>query len=181
MGLQAIINVGYAHTIKYKLINCSWTVVSWMVAVGNGPHFQRNLFLHTLARWFLLGIASLAINLVMLHVKPAADATWEHIDNVLSIYDESECGLVFGATAVILLVYYIYHGYTTPVGLISELLYTPYIKKFNNNVLSLALTLATRITGKQNVLILGVTGFESCEVVYAAFRPSSRLANQWET
>ena len=100
----------------------------------------------------------------------------ESIDNVLSIYDESECGLVFGASLP--LYYYIYHGYTTPVGLISELLYTPYIKTFNNDVLSLALTLATRITGKQNVLILGVTGFESCEVAYAVFRTSSRLANQ---
>ena len=28
MGLQALINVSYTHTIKYKLINCSWTVVS---------------------------------------------------------------------------------------------------------------------------------------------------------
>ena len=44
MGLQAIINVGYAHTIKDKFINCSWTVVSSMAAVGKGPHFlQKNL------------------------------------------------------------------------------------------------------------------------------------------
>ena len=43
MGLQAIINVGYAHTIKYKLINYSWTVVSWVTAVGKGPYFlQKN-------------------------------------------------------------------------------------------------------------------------------------------
>ena len=26
-GLQALMNVGYVHTIKYKLINCSWTMV----------------------------------------------------------------------------------------------------------------------------------------------------------
>ena len=33
----------YAHTIKYKLINCSWTVVGWMAAVGKGPHLlQKN-------------------------------------------------------------------------------------------------------------------------------------------
>ena len=43
MGLQALMNVGYAHTIKYKLINCSWAVVSWMAAVGKGSHFlQKN-------------------------------------------------------------------------------------------------------------------------------------------
>ena len=47
MGLQALMNVGYVHTIlnnKYKLINCSsWTVVGWMAAVGKGPHFlQKN-------------------------------------------------------------------------------------------------------------------------------------------
>ena len=43
MGLQALMNVGYAHTIKYKLINCSWTMVGWMAAVGKGPHFlQKN-------------------------------------------------------------------------------------------------------------------------------------------
>ena len=41
MGLQALINVGYAHTIIYKLIDCSWT--EWLHAVGNGPHFfQKN-------------------------------------------------------------------------------------------------------------------------------------------
>ena len=43
MGLQTLINVGYAHTIKYRLINCSWTVVGWMAAVGKGPHLlQKN-------------------------------------------------------------------------------------------------------------------------------------------
>ena len=45
-GLQALMNVAYAHTIKYKLINCSapaWTVVGWMAAVERGPHFlQKN-------------------------------------------------------------------------------------------------------------------------------------------
>ena len=35
--------MGYAHTIKCKLINCSWTVVGLMAAVGKGPHFlQKN-------------------------------------------------------------------------------------------------------------------------------------------
>ena len=44
MGLQALMNVGYAHTIKYKLINCSWAMVGWMAAVGKGQHFlQKNL------------------------------------------------------------------------------------------------------------------------------------------
>ena len=48
MGLQAIMNVGYAHTIKYKLINCSWTVA----AVGKGPHFlQKNPQQNFLAIW----------------------------------------------------------------------------------------------------------------------------------
>ena len=56
MGLQAIMNVGYAHTIKYKLINCSLTVVGWMAAVGKGPHFlqknpQQN-FLATVQAWY---------------------------------------------------------------------------------------------------------------------------------
>ena len=33
MGLQALMNVGYALIIKYKLINCSWIVVGWMPVV----------------------------------------------------------------------------------------------------------------------------------------------------
>ena len=41
MGLQALMNVGYTHTIKYKLINYSWTMVGWMAAVGKGPHFLQ--------------------------------------------------------------------------------------------------------------------------------------------
>ena len=42
------VNVGYAHTIKYKLINCSWTVA----AVGKGPHFlQKNPQQNFLAIW----------------------------------------------------------------------------------------------------------------------------------
>ena len=33
----------YAHTIKYKLINCSWAVVGRVAAVGKGPNFlQKN-------------------------------------------------------------------------------------------------------------------------------------------
>ena len=43
MGLQAIMNVGYVHTIKYKLINYSWTMAGWMATVGKGLHFlQKN-------------------------------------------------------------------------------------------------------------------------------------------
>ena len=43
MGLQALMNMTYTHTIKYKLINYSWTVVAWMAVVGKGPHFpQKN-------------------------------------------------------------------------------------------------------------------------------------------
>ena len=42
MGLQALMNVGYVHAI-YKFINCSWTAVGWMAAVGKSPHFlQKN-------------------------------------------------------------------------------------------------------------------------------------------
>ena len=45
MGLQALMNVGYTHTIKYKLINCSWTIYGWLImaAIGKDPHFlQKN-------------------------------------------------------------------------------------------------------------------------------------------
>ena len=43
MGLQALMNVGYACAIKYKFINCPRTVIGWMAAVGKGPHFlQKN-------------------------------------------------------------------------------------------------------------------------------------------
>ena len=46
MGLQALIILSYVatvQTIKYKLINCSWTVIGWMAAVGKGPHLaQKN-------------------------------------------------------------------------------------------------------------------------------------------
>ena len=31
--LQSLMNVGYACTIKYKFIDCSWTVVNLMAAV----------------------------------------------------------------------------------------------------------------------------------------------------
>ena len=41
MDLQALMNMVYAHTIKYQLINYSWTVVSKMAAVRKGPHFPQ--------------------------------------------------------------------------------------------------------------------------------------------